>query len=131
LLCSGLYVPDGDASSGTGAFHPREVHTKLLGLAPGGLRGCHTSRALLLFALGALPGLVGDPSCDLSCPLGRLVCSSSGQLAYPLGRPASLALQGSLEVGADVLQLPLECLIHCVPYIKPLQDVIECRASVP
>src|SRR5215208_4423438 len=93
LLCGGTpYIPDSDASSGTGAFHSREIHPKLLRLALGSLRSCHTSRALLLFTLGALSGLIVDLFGGLSCPLGR---------------PASLALQGPLEGRADILQPPL------------------------
>jgi hypothetical protein len=44
FLCGGrLDVPYGDASSGAGAFHPRQLYPELLGFAPSSLRSSHAS----------------------------------------------------------------------------------------
>jgi hypothetical protein len=80
LLVRGLlHVPDGDAPTSPGTLHLGEVHTQLLGLLLGGLRGVRLLAALLLASsglLGHLPrgllSLLGCLPCSLLSLLGRL-----------------------------------------------------------
>jgi hypothetical protein len=80
LLVRGLlHVPDGDAPVSPGALHLGEVHTQLLGLLLGCLRGVWLLTSLLL----ASSGLLGRLPCGLLPLLGRLAGCVLGLLGCP------------------------------------------------
>jgi hypothetical protein len=95
LLVRGLlHVPYGDAATRSRALHLGDIHTQLLGLLLGCLRGVRLLAALLLASRGLLGlsgclsglirdlsrGLLGLPGCLTGCVLSLLGRSSGGVL---------------------------------------------------
>jgi hypothetical protein len=84
LVRGGLHVPDGDAPTSPGTLHLGEVHTQLLGLLLGRLRGVRLLAALLLASsglLGCLPRyLLSSLGCLPRCLLSLLGCLTGGIL---------------------------------------------------